>query len=142
MAGESPETAMAPTGSWMELPAGKEHWYQFSYLADTGPEHDGDLPLITVSMSVEEPADNARFDVWTQEEIDRLVAEGEDITAADPTKGHCVGTGSADEFRHEDYSWSGTFPTTGVYYVRVQHTHCRCEPAYYQLLVSGRSVSY
>ncbi|MFO7631565.1 MAG: acyl-CoA dehydrogenase family protein, partial [Caldilinea sp.] len=82
--------------------------------------------------------------IWARpaEEVDRLIAEGEDILGEDTTKGHCVGCGGENEVEKGDYFWSGSFLKSGVYYVRVQHTPCRCEPAYYQLLVSGTSVSY
>ena len=133
-------TAMALTGQWMELPSG-EQWYKFNYIADRGPKQDQDLPLVKIVMYVDKPVDNARFDVWTQDEVDRLVAKGEDITGEDISKGTCVGCGSANEYEKGDYSWSGSFENSGVYYVRVQHTPCRCQPAYYQLNVSGPSVS-
>jgi hypothetical protein len=140
--GATPATAMAPTGEWTELPAGGESWYKFTYVADRGVKGDQDPPEIKIAMYVDKPIDNARFDVWTQEEVDRLIAEGEDILGEDTTKGHCVGCGGENEFEKGDYFWSGSFLKSGVYYVRVQHTPCRCEPAYYQLLVSGTSVSY
>ena len=140
--GKTPATAMAPTGEWTELPAAGEMWYKFDYVADRGVKGDQDLPMIKIAMYVDKPVDSARFDVWTQEEVDRLVAEGEDILGKDATKGHCIGCGTSNEFEKGDYFWSGSFPKSGVYYVRVQHTPCRCEPANFQLLVSGTSVSY
>jgi len=141
-AGDTPATALSPTGDWVELPAGGETWYKFNYVADRGVKGDADPPMIKVIMYVDKPVDNARFDVWTQEEVNRLLAEGEDILGQDTSKGHCIGCGSENEFEKGDYSWSGSFLKSGVYYVRVQHTPCRCAPAYYQLLVSGKTVSY
>ena len=140
--GATPTTAIAPTGARMELPASGETWFKFNYIADRGVKRDQDPPLISVVMYVDKPVDNARFDVWTQEEVDRLVAVGEDILGEDPAKGTCVGCGTENEEQKGDYSWSGSFMQSGVYYVRVQHTPCRCQPAYYQLLVSGSTVSY
>lgn len=139
--GMTPDTAMTASGEWMELPAGMEHWYQFNYFADRGPEHDEDPPGIYVVMYVKQPLDNARFDVWTPEEVQQLIAEGEDITGENPEEGTCVGCGTENEDQRGDYSWSGSFLDSGVYYVRVQHTPCRCEPAYYQLLIFGDTVS-
>ena len=93
-------------------------------------------------LNVDKPVDNARFTVWTQEEVDKLIAEGEDILGEDESKGTCVGCGSDNEDLKGDYSWSGSFLKSGTYYVRVEHTPCRCQPAYYQLQVTGKSVSF
>lgn len=143
MDGATPATALAPTGEWKSLAGGGETWYKFNYIADRGTANDQDPPLIDIVMYVDKPVDNARFDVWTQEEVDRLIAEGEDVLGEDSTKGTCVGCGTENEDVKGDYSWSGSFMESGVYYVRVQHTPCRCnQPAYYQLLVSGDTVTY
>ena len=142
MNGATPATALAPTGAWMELPSG-EQWYKFTYVADRGVKHDQAPPQINVVMYVEKPVDNARFDVWTQAAVDRLLAEGEDMRGEDPTKGTCIGCGAENEADKGDYTWSGSFMDSGVYYVRVQHTPCRCgESAFYQLQISGRTVSF
>jgi hypothetical protein len=141
--GATPATAIAPTGEWMELAGGGETWFKFDYLADRGAKKDQAPPMINVVMYVDKPVDNARFDVWTQEEVDRLIAKGEDILGEDISKGTCVGCGSENGDAKGDYSWNGSFMESGTYYVRVQHTPCRCnQPAYYQLLVSGKTVSY
>ena len=139
--GTTPGTAMAVTGEWMELPSGA-HWYKFYYLADTGPNHDQEPPKVEIVLNVDKPVDNARFTVWTQEEVNKLIAEGEDILGEDESKGTCIGCGSENEELKGDYSWSGSFLQSGTYYVRVSHTPCRCQPAYYQLQVSGKSVSF
>jgi hypothetical protein len=140
--GMTPDTAMEPNSEWTELPAGTEHWYKFNYFADRGPEHDEDPPLVDVVMYMKKPVDNARFDVWTQAEVEQLIKEGEDILGEDTEKGTCVGCGTDNEDLKGDYSWSGSFMESGTYYVRVQHTPCRCQPAYYQLQIFGDSVSY
>jgi hypothetical protein len=141
--GATPATAIAPTGEWMPLAGGGEMWFKFNYVADRGTQRDQDPPLINVLMYVDKPVDNARFDVWTQQEVDRLIAEGEDITGEDATKGTCIGCGTENEDLKGDYSWSGSFMESGTYYVRVQHTPCRCsQPANFQLQVSGSTVSY
>ena len=44
-------------------------------------------------MNVDKPVDNAHFTVWTQEEVDKLIAEGEDVLGEDESKGTCVGCG-------------------------------------------------
>ena len=139
--GTTPGMAMAVSGDWTELPSG-DHWYKFNYIADTGPKHDQDPPKIEILLNVDKPVDNARFTVWTQEEVDKLIAEGEDILGEDESKGTCVGCGSDNEDLKGDYSWSGSFLKSGTYYVRVEHTPCRCQPAYYQLQVTGKSVSF
>ncbi|MCB0058878.1 MAG: hypothetical protein KDE45_17695, partial [Caldilineaceae bacterium] len=139
--GTTPGMAMAVSGDWTELPSG-DHWYKFNYIADTGPKHDQDPPKIEILLNVDKPVDNARFTVWTQEEVDKLIAEGEDILGEDESKGTCVGCGSENEDLKGDYSWSGSFLKSGTYYVRVEHTPCRCQPAYYQLQVTGKSVSF
>ena len=48
-------------------------------------------------------------------EVDKLIAEGEDVLGDDESKGTCVGCGSENADLKGDYSWSGSFMKSGTY---------------------------
>lgn len=90
------------TGEWMPLHAGEDHWFEFRYEGDEA---------ISVMLDAE-PDCAVTFSVYTAEQL-RRYALGEDIEP--------VGQGSENEFLAGDLSWTGSFPGSGTFYVKVEH---------------------
>lgn len=115
------EMVMAPD-QWMPMEVGSEHWFRFRY--------EGDGSQIEINLDAD-PDSGATFSVWTPEQA-RLFALGEDIGP--------VGRGSEDANAPGDLTWSGSFPGSGTYFVRVEHSGAA--PSNCKLTISGADVWY
>ncbi|MFC2015467.1 TolB family protein [Chloroflexota bacterium] len=127
-AGTGPDEALLPTGEWAQLGAEESHWYAFYYV--------GDGSQIQVRLQVE-PDDGVEFSVWTPEQIWRW-GLGEYVEP--------VGRSSVDPYAEGTLAWSGSFNTSGTYYLVVEHavvepTGSRAGTSYYQPDVNGTGVS-
>ena len=121
-AGSGPGTAMAPTDSWMQLANGEKQWYAF--------RDEGDQTSIAVRMQVT-PGDRAFFEVLTPEEVNKW-ANGETF---DP-----VGAGTKNADLGDDLYWTGSFVSSGTYYVVV--TSRNLGDSEYALSINGDDVSF
>jgi hypothetical protein len=118
-----PDRALTPTGDWDPLSAGESQWYAFQYA--------GDGSQIEVRFEVV-PEGSSTFVVWTPEQIWHW-GLGEYVEP--------VGRGSEDPRVKGTLVWSGNFPTSGTYYVVVEHADTHAGASHYLLDVSGNGVS-
>jgi TolB protein len=121
--GSGPDDALVPTSEWAPLDPKESLWYAFWYA--------GDDSQITVRLQME-PDDSATFAVWTPDQIWHW-GLGEYVEP--------VGRGSADPRAEGTLLWSGSFPTSGTYYVVVEHSGRHPGTGFYLFAVEGTGVS-
>jgi hypothetical protein len=121
-AGSGPGTAMSPSDGWVQLANGEKQWYAF--------RDEGDQSSISVRMNVT-PGDRAFFEVLTPEQVNKW-ANGETF---DP-----VGAGTKNADLGDDLYWTGSFVSSGTYYVVV--TSRNFGDSQYTLSINGDDVSF
>jgi len=121
-AGSGPGNALAPTDAWVQLVNGEKQWYAF--------RDEGDRESISVRMKVQ-PSDRAIFEVFTPEQVNKW-RNGETF---DP-----VGAGTKNADLSDDLYWTGSFVSSGTYYVVV--TSRNFGDSQYSLSINGADVSF
>jgi hypothetical protein len=116
--------AVAPTGGWEQLDAGRSRWYSFEYA--------GDRSQVQVRLKTV-PAGSAEFVVWTPELIERW-GLGQGVNP--------IGRGSEDPTADGVLTWSGSFITAGTYYVVVEGAEGTNGTSTTLLNISGEGVSF
>jgi len=133
--GTSPNAAVAPNAEWMMIEAGESVWYEFHY--DYDNSNSGNTPeqaIVELEMGTE---DSISFDVWTPAVVDLWVNNEE----FDP-----IGAGSkkSDLTGNDDHAtklmWATSTAASETFYVIVENN--RLVPSYYQLQITGNSVSF
>lgn len=119
--GDGPDSALAP-GTWTEASFGTRTWYAFTY--------GGDKKAIEVNL-FSDPKDGTEFCVITPGQAAEWRRTGK-ITY--------VGAGSENSAVKSDRFWTGEFDQSGTYYVMVEHSKVRAQPARYQLVVQGDGI--
>jgi hypothetical protein len=120
--GSGPGTALAPANEWVQLANGEKQWYAF--------RDEGDLESISVRMKVQ-PSDRAIFEVLTPEQVNKWT-NGETF---DP-----VGAGTKNVDLNDDLFWTGSFVSSGTYYVVV--TSRNFGDSQFSLNINGDDVSF
>jgi len=120
--GSGPGTALSPAAGWVQLANGEKQWYAF--------RDEGDKASISVRMKVT-PGDRAFFEVLTPEQVNKW-ANGETF---DP-----VGAGTKNADLADDLYWTGSFVSSGTYYVVV--TSRNFGDSEYSLSINGDDVSF
>jgi TolB protein len=118
------DTASAPANTWVPLDAGESPWYAFQYA--------GDRSQVEVRLQVQ-PEESAGFVIWTPELIEQW-GKGMPVEP--------VGRGSGDPITEGTVSWSGSFTTTGTYYVVVEKMDGQQGTSHYLLRIEGEGVSF
>jgi hypothetical protein len=124
-AGTGPANAITSPKGWVTTTPGATTWYAFSYL--------GDGSQITVHMFVY-PSSAASYTVWTPQD---LLSSQSGWTLGGSTSP--VGIGSPNPNNGNDIMWSGSFITSGTYYVVVSQGKT---PGGYNLQITGSGVSF
>lgn len=126
--GGGPDVAMEITNEWVALNAGEYHWYYFDYTRDS-KTRTADLPAIELKI-YSEPQEVAHFTVRNAEEATLWRADG-----TQESFGCCSSSGvDKDKDGKSDYGvWKGQLPSSGRYYVVVEHTRSNATPAHYRL---------
>jgi len=119
----STETVAAPkTGEWFTLKPGDVKWFNFAYDPDRGSKRDKDPASVFLTLFVERdhPLNSVYFDVFTDQEYQELIKNGEDITGADALKGTAVGCGTENGTAIGEFTWLGQFMDAQTLHVRVR----------------------
>jgi hypothetical protein len=119
--GAGPNYAINGAQGWVTTVPGSTTWYAFQYA--------GDGSQVTIDMQVY-PSTTASFAVWTPANLQAMQA-GQSVTP--------IGAGSANPFNANDLLWSGSFNTSGTYYVLVAQS---AAPGGYDLRITGSGVAF
>lgn len=117
--------AAAPAiGEWFTLHPGDVTWFNFAYDPARGIKRDKDpaAALLTLFVERDHSLNDVYFDVFTDQEYQQLVANGEDMTGEDTLKGMAVGCGTMNDVLRGDLSWMGQFLDPQTLHVRVRLT--------------------
>lgn len=132
--GTGPDQAATPSGEWVPLTAGSEHWYVF---LTPGKSKGGSVPDVKVEVQVA-PVNGATFSVWTPEELQRKAKAGPG-EVVDP-----VGRGAPQELDSLGFVqrllWQGGFTAPGKYYVAVMQAGPA--DAAYLISITGNEISF
>jgi hypothetical protein len=130
-------------GEWFYLPSGQDAWFEVMYDANTGTKHDQTPEMMELKLFVEEkhPLDNVLFEVFTDAEYKQLIANGEDMTGEDLTKGTAVGCGTDNGTAGGDLSWKGNFTNSQVIHVLVHSGACHADGLNLKLEAAGKTVT-
>lgn len=123
--GVGPELAYLP-GEYQELREGMRNWFAFTY------DKHAVNPMIEIRMYAKH-TEGLIFKIMTPEQVALWRTTG---------KIEWIGAGFKDAASSADLSWKGSFTTSGVYYVVVEHSKSGGETAYGKLLITGEGVSF
>jgi len=118
----APVATVPAVGEWFTLHPGDVTWFDFAYDPAMGIARDKDPAAAFMTLFVEDkhPLNYVHFDVFTDEEYQQLIKNGEDITGEDVEKGTAVGCGTLNDALRGDFSWMGQFENPMTLHVRVR----------------------
>lgn len=138
---DDPSRAAALDGQPHSLPASGATWYRFDYAI----KDDASRPRATIRLVNGNNA-GVNFEVWSADRLGNLAAASGDTKAMDPSI-QPIGRGTAQNVncdtgvldgsgscKSPDLVWTGTFGTSGTYFVRVINTNT--SPSNYQLVMT------
>lgn len=129
-------------GDWFYLAPGKDVWFELAYDATTGVKHDKTPEMMELKLFVEEkhPLDNVLFEVFTDAEYQQFMANGEDMTGEDPSKGTAIGCGTDNGALSGDLAWQGNFTNSQTIHVLVHTGTCHGDGLNLKLEATGKTV--
>jgi hypothetical protein len=139
--GTGPDFAMQPTGEWMQLEKGANHWYTFTYDDDADYTHPVTIRMFT------NPSDAAILTVRNGEQAEAWRQDGENLhfgccTPAKTSSGDQEGDKKVDEKDLAYAQWSADLSASGEYYIVIEHAKNVDEPGFYRFEISGDGVAY
>jgi hypothetical protein len=130
--GNSPASAMAPSGQWVSLNVGDEDWYLFRT-----PGTASDKSQVTIEVQAA-PVNGVTFTVWDAEGLNKKANAG----AAERVEP--LGAGSAEPLDAlgfvQKLLWSGAMATKGPFYVSVKQVGEKAGG--YAIKTSGDKLSF
>lgn len=128
--GGGPDEAGAPTGAWMPLQVGEQHWYAFNF------DYDAKVTEPIQIKIYAEPKDSAVLTVRNEEQAQLWRDEG---------KNEHFGCCTVETIKGDktDYGiWSGQLFSSGRYYIVVEHAKNMTAPATYRFTIEGKNISF
>lgn len=128
--GGGPDEAGAPTGEWMPLQVGEQHWYAFDF------DYEADVTEPIEIKVYAEPKESAVLTIRNAEQAQLWREEG---------KSEHFGCCTVETIRGDEteYSiWSGQLFSSGRYYIVVEHAKNVTAPAMYRFTVEGKNISF
>jgi hypothetical protein len=122
MAGDGPDTALAPDGQWRKIESGEQHWYLLPIKKNKDIE-------VSIFGS---PADAAMFTIRTADQVDLWRRTGEEP---------CIGCGTVNDVAKGDLFWTGMFNQNGNIWIVVESLNRHDGAAgFYRIVAEGAGV--